>query len=159
MFAYIKENKIAFISTEKLGEEFLQNLKNHQSYSEKEYDEKTIKNPIVSESGEIIEAPKIETQEEKFERIFSILANPENDLETKKLEWVKFNDKQIGDLIQARVFNNNPHSQMAMQAKFSAWIGSVIMQKPNIELKSEIDEKQAKINEVRVFFGLPPLTM
>ena len=101
---------------------------------------------------------EIETDENKYARIFAYFSNPENPLEVEKLEGIEFTDKQIGDLIQTRVFEGNPHAESAMQAKFSAWITSVVLGKPNKELKAEIDAKQAKINEVREFFGLTPLT-
>ena len=105
------------------------------------------------------EQEKIEWAE-KFARVYQkLLALPTINKNTDKaiLEGIEFTDKQIGDLIQARVFEGNPHAESAMQAKFSAWIASVVLGKPNNELKAEIDAKQIKINEVREFFGLTPL--
>lgn len=99
--------------------------------------------------------PPPETEEEKFARIFTYLANPENHLDKEKLEGINFNDEQIGDLILHRVFGGNPHAQTALQTKI---IGMLISGKQNTELIKEITEKQVKLNEVRVFFNLEPIT-
>lgn len=176
MFAYLKNNNIEFLSFEKIpekipGEEKIILEDGTEEFAlidnpalvwltEIEYDSEKITNPFFDEKAwTLIKMPKVETPEQKFSRVFTKLANPENPLTTENLEGENFDDKQIGDLIEARVFDGNPHAQMAMQAKFSAWIASVVLGKPDNTLKAEIDEKQAKINEVRVFFSLPPLTM
>ena len=68
MFAYIKNNKIDFISPVELDENFLQNLENPEEYEVLEYSDE-IKNPIL-ENGKIIEAPREETITEKRNRLF-----------------------------------------------------------------------------------------
>lgn len=90
-----------------------------------------------------------ETIEAKKVRIFSsLVASP--DIESIDLEWVQFTNQEIGDIIQARVFGGNPHAESALQAKVSAYIFSVMNGEPNETLRSEIEEKQNKVNEVRI---------
>lgn len=105
-------------------------------------------------SIKISQKEKTESEQEKFTRIFTYLANPENPLEVEKLEGVEFNDEQIGDLILHRVFGGNPHGESAMQAKI---LGMILEGKRNEKILAEAMEKKAKINEVRVFFGLSEL--
>lgn len=147
MFAYIQNNQISFISESILSEKNLQNLENYKDFIVQEFS-KEIKNPIL-ENGKIIEKPIKETPAEKFARIFSYLANPENPLRKEKLEGIEFNDEQIGNLILARVFDNNPHGQTALQTKV---IAMLMAKKENPELLAEILQKMEKINEIRLFF-------
>lgn len=94
-----------------------------------------------------------ETLEQKKGRITELLISSQ-DLSTVDLEWVIFSDIEIGDIIQARVFGGNPHAESALQAKISAYIISVMSGKPNDELLASIQDKQEKINEIRLKFGL-----
>lgn len=150
MFYYQHKNSTNFfLSPEKLAKNFLPNLDEYEIF---EYSDE-IKNPMLK-NGKIIEAPKIESESEKFTRIFTYFANSENPLETEKLEGIEFNDKQIGDLILARVFGGNPHGQTALQTKV---IAMLMAKKENPELLVEILQKMEKINEVRVFFELEPI--
>ena len=149
MFAYTKNNHIEFISATLLDDEFLATLENHEDFEVLEYPDE-IQNPIF-ENGKIVEAPKIESEWEKYARVFSILANPENALTTKALEGLHFTDEQIGDLIQARVFGGNPHAQMALLAKIQAM---TLSGTPNPWLIAEATATQAGINAVREFFKL-----
>lgn len=94
-----------------------------------------------------------ETIEAKKARIFSSLV-ASSDIESVDLEWVTFSNQEIGDIIQARVFGGNPHSESALQAKVSAYIFSVMSGEPNDGLLISIKDKQEKINEIRLKFGL-----
>lgn len=88
----------------------------------------------------------------KIRVIASLISTP--DLSSVDLEWVTFTDKEIGDIIQARVFGGNPHAESALQAKTNAYLLSVISWEPNDELLASIQDKQEKINEIRLKFGL-----
>ena len=94
-----------------------------------------------------------ETIEAKKARIFSSLV-ASSDIESIDLEWVTFSNIEIGEIIQARVFGGNPHSESAFQAKVSAYIFSVMSGEPNDGLLISIKDKQEKINEIRLKFGL-----
>lgn len=141
MFAFIKNNKISVLSPILIDWDFEKII---------EFDSSKIQNPYF-DGSQIIEAVKIETEQEKFERIFTYLANPTNPLTKEKLEGIEFNDEQIGNLILARVFDNNPHGQTALQTKV---IAMLMAKKENPELLAEIVQKMEKINEIRLFFGL-----
>lgn len=119
--------------------------------------------PKLVKDGEkyLIEIDKIpekprppESPDEKFTRIFTHFANPQNPLETEKLEGIEFNDKQIGDLILARVFGGNPHAESALQAKI---LDMLLSGKQDPELLQKAQKIKAKINEIREFFALDPL--
>lgn len=79
------------------------------------------------------------------------------DISSVDLEWIAFSDIEIWDIILARVFENNPHSQSALQAKVSSYILSVLSWNANEELFEHIQEKQAKINAIRAKFNLQAL--
>lgn len=94
-----------------------------------------------------------ESDDAKKIRVFSMLvASP--DISTVDFEWIVFTNKEIGDIILERVFNGNPHAQAALQAKISAYILSALAGNPNDELLASIQDKQEKINEIRLKFGL-----
>ena len=76
------------------------------------------------------------------------------DIQSVDLEWIIFNDKEIGDIILDRVFGGNPHAESALQAKTSAYLLSAIAGNPNDELLASIQDKQEKITEIRLKFGL-----
>lgn len=94
-----------------------------------------------------------ETIEAKKARIFSSLV-ASSDIESIDLEWVTFSNIEIGEIIQARVFGGNPHSESALQAKVSAYIFSVMSGEPNDGLLISIKDKQEGINDIRLKFGL-----
>lgn len=100
-----------------------------------------------------VEVEAIETEEKKKSRIYqALITSP--DIQSVKLEWIIFNDKEIGDIILERVFGGNPHAESALQAKISAYIISVMSGKTNDEILVSIQDKQEKINEIRLKFGL-----
>lgn len=94
-----------------------------------------------------------ETSDAKKIRIFSSLV-ASSDIESVDLEWVTFSNIEIGEIIQARVFGGNPHSESAFQAKVSAYIFSVMSGEPNDGLLISIKDKQKGINDIRLKFGL-----
>lgn len=94
-----------------------------------------------------------ETIEAKKARIFSSLV-ASSDIESVDLEWVTFSNQEIGDIIQARVFWGNPHAESALQAKTSAYLLSVMSGEPNDGLLISIKDKQERINDIRLKFGL-----
>lgn len=94
-----------------------------------------------------------ETLEQKKGRITELLISYPN-LSTVDLEWIVFTNKEIGDIILERVFNGNPYAESALQAKISAYILSALAGNPNDELLASIQDKQEKINEIRLKFGL-----
>lgn len=110
--------------------------------------ETSIEWPIELIDGKIV-AKINKTKEE----IRSLLISS-SDLSTVDPEGVTFTDKEIGDIILERVFEGNPHGQSAMLAKTSAYLMSVMSGDPNDELLTSIQEKQARINEVRAKFNL-----
>jgi len=94
-----------------------------------------------------------ETIEAKKIRIFaSLISTP--DLSSVDLEWITFTNQEIGEIIQARVFGGNPHSESAFQAKVSAYIFSVMSGEPNDGLLISIKDKRERINDIRLKFGL-----
>ena len=94
-----------------------------------------------------------ETLEQKKCRITELLISSP-DLSTIDFDWVSFSDIEIGEIIRSRVFGGNPYAEAALQAKTSAYLLSVIQGNPNEELLVSIQDKQEKINEIRLKFGL-----
>jgi len=107
---------------------------------------------IGCDSYELYEAPEPAPEDRKAQITQSLISS--NDLSTVDLEGVTFTDKEIGDIILERVFEGNPHAQSALQAKTSAYLLSAIAGNPNDELLASIQDKQEKINEIRLKFGL-----
>ena len=95
----------------------------------------------------------VETYDAKKIRVMASLISS-SDISSVDIEWIVFNDKEIGDIILDRVFGWNPHAESALQAKISAYIISVMSGNPNDELLASIQDKQEKINEIRLKFGL-----
>ena len=140
MYAYIQNGMISCISHEVLEIPESEII---------EYDDQII-HPIYHD-GKISEY--IDEEVERKARVKqSLISTP--DLSSVDLEWVLFSDIEIGDIIQARVFGGNPHAESALQAKISAYTISVMSGKPNDELLASIQDKQEKINEIRLKFGL-----
>lgn len=94
-----------------------------------------------------------ETSDAKKIRVFASLVASSN-LEDVDLEGVTFSSTEIGDIIQARVFWGNPHAESALQAKTSAYLLSVMSGEPNDGLLISIKDKQERINDIRLKFGL-----
>lgn len=154
MFAYTKNNTLSFISSVELTADFLQDL---ADYTVIEYPD-TITDPILQD-GAIIQRPHIETEAEKFERVYQNILSIESlteDTDHAILEGLTFSDTAIGDVIAHRVFldpatgKGNPHGQMAMLAKIIA--NPAYAQDPDAIAKSQA------INNIRLFFGLSRLT-
>lgn len=104
------------------------------------------------DSYELYEEPA-ETPEQQKARIkLALISTP--DLSSVDLEWVTFSDIEIGEIIRSRVFAGNPYAESALQAKTSAYLLSAIAGNPNNELLASIQDKQEKINEIRLKFGL-----
>lgn len=94
-----------------------------------------------------------ESTESKKNRIkLALISSP--DLSTIDFDWVSFSDIEIGEIIRSRVFGWNPHAESALQAKTSAYLLSALAGNPNDELLASIQDKQEKINEIRLKFGL-----
>lgn len=94
-----------------------------------------------------------ETLEQKKGRITELfISSP--DLSTIDFDWVSFSDIEIGEIIRSRVFAGNPYAEAALQAKTSAYLLSTLAGNPNDELLASIQDKQEKINEIRLKFGL-----
>ena len=94
-----------------------------------------------------------ESYDSKKIRVFAMLiASP--DIQSVDLEWIVFSDKEIGDIILERVFGGNPHAESALQVKTSSYLLSALAGNPNNELLASIQDKQEKINEIRLKFGL-----
>jgi hypothetical protein len=110
----------------------------------------SIWNPIYS-NGEILEY--VDEESVKKYRIFSSIISTQ-DISSLDLEWVTFSDIEIGEIIRSRVFAGNPYAESALQAKTSAYLLSAIAGNPNDELLASIQDKQEKINEIRLKFGL-----
>ena len=94
-----------------------------------------------------------ETLEQKKGRITELLISSP-DLSTIDFDWVSFSDIEIGEIIRSRVFDGNPYAEAALQAKTSAYLLSALAGNPNDELLASIQDKQEKINEIRLKFGL-----
>ena len=94
-----------------------------------------------------------ETLEQKKGRITELLISSP-DLSTIDFDWVSFSDIEIGEIIRSRVFAGNPYAESALQAKTSAYLLSALAGNPNDELLASIQDKQEKINEIRLKFGL-----
>lgn len=140
MYAYIKNWVIDCISHEIIG----------MSDSDVIEYESSITDPVYA--GGIVEQrtfPEIE----KKERIKRLLVESD-DLDAIDLEWLIFSDIEIGEIIRSRVFAGNPYAESALQAKISAYLLSVIQGNPNEEILVSIQEKQARINEVRAKLNL-----
>ena len=96
--------------------------------------------------------PEESSDAKKIRILASLISSP--DIQSVDLEWIIFNDKEIGDIILDRVFGWNPHAESALQAKTSAYLLSALAGNPNDELLASIQDKQEKINEIRLKFGL-----
>ena len=112
MFAYLQNNKISFLSTEKLDKDFLPDAEKYQVV---EYDN-AITDPVYNEKTQKIEQKKHEeTRDEKFARVYQkLLALPTINKNTDKaiLEGIEFTDKERGMLTEDYAFNGNLQNQL-----------------------------------------------
>lgn len=150
MFAYISQNKISFISAEKLDTDFLPDAEKYQVV---EYDN-AITDPVYNEKTQKIEQKKYEeTREEKFTRVYQkLLALPTINKSTDKaiLEGIEFTDKERGMLTEDYAFNGNLQNQLNyMMAIFTNTADTKTLHDAGIAL--------GKLNGICEFFGLNPL--
>ena len=150
MFAYIQNNKISFISAEKLDTDFLPDAEKYQAV---EYDN-AITDPVYNEKTQKIEQKKHEeTREEKFARVYQkLLALPTINKNTDKaiLEGIEFTDKERGMLTEDYAFNGNLQNQLNyMMAIFTNTADTKTLHDAGIAL--------GKLNGICEFFGLNPL--
>lgn len=150
MFAYIFQNKISFLSAEKLEKDFLPDAEKYQII---EYDN-AITDPIYNEKTQKIEQKKHEeTREEKFTRVYQkLLALPTINKNTDKaiLEGIEFTDKERGMLTEDYAFNGNLQNQLNyMMAIFTNTADTKTLHDAGIAL--------GKLNGICEFFGLNPL--
>ena len=150
MFAYIFQNKISFLSAEKLEKDFLPDTEKYQII---EYDNK-ITEPIYNEKTQKIEQKKHEeTREEKFARVYQkLLKLPTINKNTDKaiLEGIEFTDKERGMLTEDYAFNGNLQNQLNyMMAIFTNTADTKTLHDAGIAL--------GKLNGICEFFGLNPL--
>lgn len=96
--------------------------------------------------------PEESSDAKKIRILASLISSP--DIQDVDLEWIVFSNKEIGDIILDRVFGWNPHAESALQAKTSAYLLSALAGNPHAELLASIQDKQEKINEIRLKFGL-----
>ena len=150
MFAYIQNNKISFISAEKLDTDFLPDAEKYQVV---EYDN-AITDPVYNEKTQKIEQKKHEeTRDEKFARVYQkLLALPTINKNTDKaiLEGIEFTDKERGMLTEDYAFNGNLQNQLNyMMAIFTNTADTKTLHDAGIAL--------GKLNGICEFFGLNPL--
>ena len=150
MFAYLQNNKISFLSTEKLDKDFLPDAEKYQVV---EYDN-AITDPVYNEKTQKIEQKKYdETRDEKFVRVYKkLLALPTINKNTDKaiLEGIEFTDKERGMLTEDYAFNGNLQNQLNyMMAIFTNTADTKTLHDAGIAL--------GKLNGICEFFGLNPL--
>lgn len=150
MFAYLLQDKISFISAEKLDTDFLPDMEKYQVV---EYDN-AITDPIYNAKIQKIEQKKHEeTREEKFTRVYQkLLALPTINKNTDKaiLEGIEFTDKERGMLTEDYAFNGNLQNQLNyMMAIFTNTADTKTLHDAGIAL--------GKLNGICEFFGLNPL--
>ena len=150
MFAYLQNNKISFLSTEKLDKDFLPDAEKYQVV---EYDN-AITDPVYNEKTQKIEQKKYEeTRDEKFARVYQkLLALPTINKSTDKaiLEGIEFTDKERGMLTEDYAFNGNLQNQLNyMMAIFTNTADTKTLHDAGIAL--------GKLNGICEFFGLNPL--
>lgn len=101
--------------------------------------------------------PVPETPQEKKARIWNALILSET-LDDFDLEWQEFSDMEIGDLITARVFGNNPHAEKALTNKVLSVAIWLLQGNEMTEVMGEKIEqattKKAEVDAVRNLFNL-----
>lgn len=150
MFAYISQNKISFISAEKLDKDFLADAEKYQVV---EYDN-AITDPIYNEKTQKIEQKKYEeTRDEKFARVYKkLLALPTINKNTDKaiLEGIEFTDKERGDLTVDYALNGNIQNQLN-------YMMAILTNTADEKTLHDAGMALGKINGICEFFGLNPL--
>jgi hypothetical protein len=109
-------------------------------------------------TAEVIPLPTIpETPKEKHSRIYHSLIVAVT-LENFDLEWEKFSDFEIGELITARVFCGNPHAEKALTNKVLAVTLALLQWVEMTEWMTrkvaEATAKKAEVDAVRNLFNL-----
>lgn len=150
MFAYLQNNKISFLSTEKLDKDFLADAEKYQVV---EYDN-VITDPIYNEKTQKIEQKKYEeTRDEKFARVYKkLLALPTINKNTDKaiLEGIEFTDKERGDLTVDYALNGNIQNQLN-------YMMAILTNTADEKTLHDAGMALGKINGICEFFGLNPL--
>lgn len=150
MFAYLQNNKISFLSTEKLDKDFLPDAEKYQVV---EYDN-AITDPVYNEKTQKIEQKKYEeTRDEKFARVYQkLLALPTINKNTDKaiLEGIEFTDKERGMLTKDYAFNGN------LQNQFN-YMMAILTHTADEKTLHDAGIALGKLNGICEFFGLNPL--
>ena len=150
MFAYIQNNKISFLSTEKLDKDFLPDIEKYQAV---EYDN-AITDPIYNEKTQKIEQKKYkETRDEKFARVYKkLLELPELNAttDTAILEGLNFSPKEIYELTADRVYGGNPYEPTVI-------VGNMVFNKNDPEFLEDTQKKLMLSNQILAFFGMDKL--
>ena len=150
MFAYIQNNKISFISAEKLDTDF---LPDSEKYQVVEYDN-AITDPVYNEKTQKIEQKKYdETRDEKFVRVYKkLLALPELNAttDTSILEGLEFSPKEIYELTADRVYGGNPYEPTVI-------VGNMVFNKNDQEFLEDTQKKLMLSNQILAFFGMDKL--
>lgn len=140
MYAYIQNEEISFVSQEIIENDDVLMIEYDNSITDPVYVDGVIQQRTF---------PEIEQRESIRRQLIEA-----ESLDAIDLEWVLFSDIEIGEIIRSRVFAGNPYAEAALQAKTSAYLLSVILGNPNEELLVSIQDKQARINEVRAKLNL-----
>ena len=120
-------------------------------------------NPFTGEEYQVDRIQKISEEETvlKKESIRSQIMECE-DIWSVNLEWVTFSDQEIGDIIVHRVFDGNPHAQMAMMAKVMSIMMKQMMwealSSQEMEILAKSEESKTQINEIRAKFNLQTIS-
>lgn len=150
MFAYISQNKISFISAEKLDTDFLSDA---EKYHIVEYDN-AITDPVYNEKTQKIEQKKYkETRDEKFARVYKkLLELPELNATTNTaiLEGLEFSPKEIYELTADRVYGGNPYEPTVI-------VGNMVFNKNDSEFLEDTQKKLMLSNQILAFFGMDKL--
>ena len=150
MFAYLLQDKISFISAEKLDTDFLSDAEKYQVV---EYDN-AITDPIYNAKTQKIEQKKHEeTREEKFTRVYKkLLELPELNAttDTAILEGLNFSPKEIYELTADRVYGGNPYEPTVI-------VGNMVFNKNDPEFLEDTQKKLMLSNQILAFFGMDKL--
>ena len=150
MFAYLQNNKISFLSTEKLDKDFLPDAEKYQVV---EYDN-VITDPVYNAKTQKIEQKKYkETRDEKFARVYKkLLELPELNATTNTaiLEGLEFSPKEIYELTADRVYGGNPYEPTVI-------VGNMVFNKNDPEFLEDTQKKLMLSNQILAFFGMDKL--
>lgn len=114
----------------------------------------------ILEDGEVVVTDKPKQPEsptEKHDRIYQSIITAKS-LDKIDLEKEEFSDIEIGDLITAKVFENNPHAEKALTNKALAIAITLLQWGEMTEAMSEkiayAHEKKSEVDAVRNLFNL-----